>query len=358
MDSNSRLARISQHGQQIWLDKLSRSLVSSGELSRWVHEHGVAGVTSNPAIFATAIASDPAYAAPLAALKTTEPDAEQRFEKLALPDIKAACQVLRPLYESSGGQAGYVSFEVSPRLARDGSGTLAAARRLWQAIGEPNAMIKIPATPECTEAIADATAEGINVNVTLIFNASQARRVFDAFEEGLRRRLAAGLPLAAVRGVASVFISRVDTAADKLLPEALAELRGQLGIASARRTYALWKEQFEGKRFAELAANGARAPWCLWASTGTKNPQERDTRYVEALIGPFTVNTAPDATLAAFLDHGEVSRQLDADLEGAQAMIETALLNGLDLEALGEQLQRDGLALFDQAFDKLLTLVS
>ncbi len=358
MNSTSRLARIAQHGQQIWLDKLSRSLVASGELARWVQEHGVAGVTSNPAIFASAIASDPAYAESLAVLRTSEPDAEQRFEKLALPDIKAACQVLRPLYDSSQGEAGYVSFEVSPRLARDGEGTLAAARRLWKAIGEPNAMIKIPATPECTEAIATATAEGINVNVTLIFNAGQARRVFDAFEAGLHKRHAAGLPLTGVRGVASVFISRVDTAADKLLPASDTELRGQLGIAAARRTYALWKEQFEGERFANLLAHGARAPWCLWASTGTKHPQERDTRYVEGLIGPFTVNTAPDATLAAFLDHGEAARTLDTDLEGAQAMIETALLRGLDLEALGEQLQHDGLALFDQAFDKLLTLVT
>ena len=357
MTAASRVARIADFGQQIWLDKLSRTIVASGELAQWLSVHRVAGVTSNPAIFAQALAGDPAYASDLQRLRQSEPSAERRFEQLAIADIQAACDALLALHQQSGGQAGYVSFEVSPRLARDTEGTKAAAARLWAEINRPNAMIKIPATDEGLPAIRASVARGIPINVTLIFNERQTRGVFEAFLDGLQDRLNAGQSIRGQWGVASIFISRIDTAADKLLP-AGHPLRGQLGIASARSRYALWKSIFESARFAPFAAAGALPPWCLWASTGTKNPDERDTRYVEALIGERTVNTAPDATLKAFVDHGEAARTLDPDLGAAQAMVKQAEALGIDLETIGEQLQRDGLLQFDQAFDKLLTLVA
>ena len=354
---HSPVAAAARHGQQLWLDKLSRSLVASGELQRWIDEHGVSGVTSNPAIFAQAFATDPAYAEPLAALRATEPDRERRFERLALADVQSACDQLRQTWDRSGGDAGYVSFEVSPSLSRDGVGTLVAARRLWAQIQRPNAMIKIPATRECMDAITQAMAEGININVTLIFSRAQAQQVFDACAAGLAQRVAQGLPVARVRAVASLFVSRVDTAADPLLPADAQALRGALGIANARAVYADWLDRFAGSAFAALRAAGAHPPLCLWASTGVKNADERDTRYVEALIGPDTVNTVPEATLAAFADHGVVARTLDADLPAALEAVAAAERSVIDLNALGERLQAAGLAQFEQAFERLLQSV-
>nr|WP_310734403.1 transaldolase [Ideonella livida] len=350
------MAAVARHGQQIWLDQLSRSLVASGALHTWVEQHAVAGVTSNPAIFASALANDPAYAPALAALRNEEPDLERRFERLAIPDVQAACDVLRPVYQRSAAAAGYVSFEVSPRLSRDGEGTLAAARRLWAEIGRPNAMIKIPATPECLGAISAALAEGININVTLIFSAAQMNAVLAACTEGLARRHAAGLPLDRVRAVASLFVSRVDTLLDAQLPEG-SPLRGELGLANARAAYADWLDRFGGSAFAALRAAGAHPPLCLWASTGVKNPAWRDTRYVEGLIGPDTVNTVPDATLAAFADHGQAARTLDTALPQARATLAAAAAAGVDLSAAGERLQAEGLAQFEQALERLLQSV-
>ena len=354
--TDSRIAPIARHGQQIWLDQLSRHLVASGELQRWVTEHAVAGVTSNPAIFAQALAQDTSYAPALTALRAQEKDLERRFEHLAIPDVQAACDVLRPLFERSHGDAGYVSFEVSPRLSRDADATLAAARRLWLEIGRPNAMIKIPATDECLPAITQAIAEGIHINVTLIFSRIQASRVFEACAEGLARRLAQGHGVSSVRAVASVFVSRLDTHVDAGLPDGH-PLRGELGLANAKAIYAMWLDRFGGSSFAGLRAAGAHAPKCLWASTGVKNPQWRDTRYVEALIGPDTVNTVPDKTLEAFADHGEAIRTLDIDLDQALRVTEQAVTQGLDLDAVGDELQKAGLLQFEQAFDRLLQSV-
>ena len=355
---DSPLKAVARHGQQVWLDQLSRTLVASGALQRWIDEHGIAGVTSNPAIFAQAFASDAAYAPALAQLRAEEPDPERRFERLAVADVQAACDVLRPLHERTEGDAGFVSFEVSPRLSRDGAGTLEAARRLWAEIGRPNAMIKIPATPECLDAIADAIADGININVTLIFSPRQLLQVFEACELGLRRRQERGLPVDRVRSVASLFVSRVDTWVDRLLLAGSEALRGEVGIANARNAYALWLDRFGGSEFAGLRAAGARAPSCLWASTGVKNPAWRDTRYVEALIGPDTVDTVPDATMAAFADHGQAARTLDAALPEARATLAAAARCGIDLDLLGEQLQAEGLAQFEQAFERLMAAVA
>lgn len=355
--TESRIAPIARHGQQIWLDQLSRHLVTSGELQRWVNEHAVAGVTSNPAIFAQALAQDASYAPALTILREQEEDLERRFERLAIPDVQAACDVLRPLFDGSRGDAGYVSFEVSPRLSRNADTTLAAARRLWKEIDRPNVMIKIPATEECLSAITDAIADGININVTLIFSRMQASRVFEACAAGLAKRLAQGLDASAVRAVASVFVSRLDAQVDAGLREGH-PLRGELGLANAKSIYAMWLDRFGGSAFAELRAAGAHAPQCLWASTGVKNPQWRDTRYVEALIGPDTVNTVPDKTMEAFADHGEVARTLDVDLARASLLVRQAAEEGLDLDRVGETLQNAGLLQFEQAFEQLLHSVA
>lgn len=353
----SRVRAITTFGQQVWLDKLSRHLLQSGELRRMVEDDGISGVTSNPTIFHGAIRDDVLYRASLAELRAAEPSPERRFERLVLPDVRDACDLLRPTWERAGGQEGHVSFEVSPALAHDAAGTYAAALRLWAEIDRSNAMIKIPATPAGIQAVRGAVASGINVNVTLMFSQRHAEQVFDAYVAGLQDRLNDRLPVAGVRAVASVFVSRVDAQVDALLDEADADLRGRVAIASAKGVYRLWQQRFEGPGFGALRAAGAHAPSCLWASTGTKNPAYRDTLYVEALIGPHTVNTVPDATLVAFRAHGVAAPTLTTGLQEAQAVLDRVRALGIDLDALGERLQRDGLRQFDDALAKLLTLV-
>lgn len=344
----SRIAAIAPLGQQIWLDNLTRQLLDSGELARWIADDSIAGVTSNPAIFYNAIRNDAAYQSALTALKTTAVDAEKRFESLVLPDIRKACDLLAATYAESAGSAGFVSFEVSPTLANDTAGTLAAARRLWSEIDRPNAMIKIPATPAGIEAIAAAIAEGINVNVTLIFSPGQLAAVQGAYQRGIERRFSAGLPVDRIASVASVFISRVDSLLDSRLP---AEFQGKTAIAFAAAAYGQWLAQ-------PALPGNARQQMLLWASTSTKNAAYRDVVYVEELIGRGTVNTVPDATLAAFRDHGEAADRLPAHAAGATAHLATLASIGIDLEAAGQELLDAGLKQFDEAFSKLLALVA
>ncbi|MFT4171678.1 MAG: transaldolase [Rhodocyclaceae bacterium] len=353
----NRVKQIGRHGQQVWLDSLSRQLIESGRLQQLIDEDGIAGVTSNPAIFEQALAKDPSYRDALAALAAG--DAEQRFEAVALPDIQAACDVLRPVFDASGGAAGFVSFEVSPRLAHDAEGTFEAARRLWAAIDRPNAMIKIPATAEGLVAIEQSIAAGINVNVTLMFSHRHIRDVFEAYALGLTRRAAAGQPIDHVRSVASVFVSRWDARLDPILAERAPELVGKVAIASARRGYQFWKTRFgAGSSFAALAAKGGHPPLLLWASTGVKNPAYRDTLYVESLIGPDTVDTVPEATLNAFRDHGEAAATLENDLEEATAVLDHLARLDIDLERHADVLQQEGLASFSKAFAELMRLVA
>lgn len=353
----SRLSAITEFGQQIWLDNLSRHLITSGRLARWLQEDSIAGVTSNPAIFFNSISSDAAYQDDLAGLKLSEADPERRFERLVLPDVVASADLLLPFYESSGGAQGYVSFEVSPELSHDAAGTLAAARRLWAEIARPNAMIKIPATAAGLVAIEDAIADGININVTLMFSPRHVADVFGAYTRGLQRRLDAGLAVDKIASVASVFISRVDTLVDRLLPDSAAHLQGSIAIAAAKAAYATWSDTFGGAAFAGLRAAGARAQMPLWASTGTKNAARRDVMYVEELIGAGTVNTVPDATMSAFAEHGLARASLAEDWPGAQAKLAELAALGIDLNALGEQLQQEGLQQFEQAFEKLIALM-
>lgn len=348
-------------GQQIWLDNLSRALINSGELARFI-ELGVAGVTTNPAIFHKAIAEGHDYRPALDALDKAL-GAEARYEQLVIEDVQRACDAIRPVFDASQGDAGYVSLEVSPALADDEAGTVAAARRLRAAVARDNLLVKIPATAAGVRAIETLTGEGVSLNVTLMFSLAHVDAVAGAYQRGLDKLAAAGGELARVRSVASVFLSRWDSLIDKQLdeigtPEALA-LRGKAGVALARQAYQRYLARFHGAGFAALAARGARPQSMLWASTGTKNPAYPDLMYVEPLIGPETVNTLPDATLAAFIDHGQVNGNTVAqDADAAAAHIAALAALGLDLDVLGERLQQDGLAQFATAFGKLLELTA
>lgn len=353
----SRLSAMTEFGQQVWLDNLSRNLIASGRLARWLDEDGIAGVTSNPAIFYNSISKDEQYQADLAGLKTSEPDLERRFERLVLPDVVATADLLLPLYERSKGRQGYVSFEVSPALSHDAAGTLAAARRLWKELDRPNVMIKIPATSAGLVAIEDSIADGININVTLMFSPKHVSDVFAAYTRGVQRRVDAGLPVDRIASVASVFISRVDTLVDKLLPSSAAALQGTIAIAAAKAAYVTWQQTFGGAAFAPLKAAGAHPQMPLWASTGTKNPARSDVMYVEELIGPDTVNTVPDATLVAFADHGKARLSLTENVAAAQDRLQQLAALGIDLNQLGEQLQQEGLTQFEEAFAKLIALM-
>ena len=353
--STSRLQAVADLGQQIWLDNLSRELVESGELAAWMADDAIQGVTSNPSIFYNAIRKDPSYQAALPALRAAHTSPEQRFEALVLPDVQLACDLFAPLYQRTDGKAGFVSFEVTPQLAHDAAGTVAEARRLWAAIGRPNAMIKIPATEAGIAALEEVIFAGINVNVTLIFGPRQLAAVRAAHRRGLARRLEAKLSVQRIASVASVFISRVDAAVDALLPASAAHLKGQAAIAAARLAYRDFRND---PGFAVFTAFGATPQWLLWASTGTKDPTMRDVTYVEELIGPDTVNTVPDATLLAFRDHGEARLSLDGDAAGAQAVLAQLARHGIELDTIGNDLLSKGLTQFEQAHANLLALLA
>jgi transaldolase len=359
----NRLLEVRKLGQQIWLDNLSRSLLREGHLARLVREDGVAGVTTNPAIFEKAISGGKYYETDLAALKAQDLDAEARYEALVIPDVQAACDALHATWTEAGGDAGYVSLEVSPALAHDEDGTVAAAHRLHAAVARENLLIKVPATPAGVRAVERLIAAGISVNVTLLFSLAHVEAVAAAYVRGLQARVAAGQPVDRIFSVASLFLSRVDTLVDGWLeengkPEALA-LRGGSAVAMARRAYQLYCERYdESPQFAALRDQGARPQFMLWASTGTKNPAYSDLLYVEPLIGPDTVNTLPDATLAALIDHGQVAARLDEDLDAAVAQYEALAGFGIDMTEAGETLQAAGVKQFEEAFAKLLAVTA
>ena len=350
------LLQVRSLGQQIWLDNLSRALLD-GELARFISEDGIAGITTNPAIFQKAIASGHDYEDDLARLKQQPITAEERYERLAIADVRRACDLLLPEFEQSCGNAGYVSLEVSPALAFDAEGTVAAGKRLHAQTGRSNLLIKVPATPAGLVAVERLIGEGINVNVTLLFSPAHAHAAADAYLRGLERLRAAGGALEQAMSVASIFLSRVDTLVDARLEalggEALA-LRGQAAVAVARLAYQAWRARFHGPDFAALRAAGVRPQYLLWASTGTKNPAYSDLLYVEPLMGAETVTTLPDATLAALRDHGRVGETLTHGLGAAQTLISQLASHGIDLTEVGETLQDEGLKQFEQAFGKLL----
>ena len=357
------LLQVRSFGQQIWLDNLSRALLNEGTLARYIAEDGIAGITTNPAIFQKAISGGRHYVEELARLKTQAISPEARYERLALADVRHACELLRPLYERSRGAAGYVSLEVSPALAHDAEGTIAAGKRLHAEAGCDNLLIKVPATPAGLVAVEGLIGDGVNVNVTLLFSLAHVEAVADAYVRGLERLRNTGGTLARAMSVASLFLSRVDTLVDARLEQlggdALA-LRGQAAVATARQAYHVWRKRFHGESFAALRAAGARPQYLLWASTGTKNPDYSDLLYVEPLIGPETVTTRPEATLNALRDHGRVAETLtrEAETEAARALLDRLAGLGIDLNAAGEDLQTDGLSQFERAFAALLELAA
>ncbi len=358
------LRALHEQGQSPWLDYIRRSLFTSGELQRLIAEDGLMGITSNPAIFEKAITGSQDYTAALAALETEHLDAMALYERLAIEDIQQAADLLKPVYEQTQGRDGYVSLEVSPYLAKDTDGTVAEARRLWQAVQRPNLMIKVPATPEGIPAIQTLIGEGINVNVTLLFAQEAYRQVAEAYLAGLEALAAAGGDLQRVASVASFFVSRIDSLVDAKLEaklkagegdRALLEsLRGKVAIANAKLAYQAYKKIFAGERWERLAAAGARTQRLLWASTGTKNPQYSDVLYVEELIGPDTVNTIPPATWEAFRDHGRVRPTLESDLDAAHDTLETLARVGISLTEVTDTLLVEAVRLFAEPFDKLL----
>lgn len=358
-------------GQSIWLDFIRRGPLVSGEFARQVREDGVVGVTSNPTIFQQAIGKSTDYDTALAAGIAAGLRGESLYESLAIEDIRMACDQLRGEYDRSQGMDGRVSIEVSPRLANDAAGTLAAAKRLHAAVDRPNVMIKIPATREGLPAITGALAAGISVNVTLIFSLARYREVMNAYLAGLEQLVAAGGDPASVRSVASFFISRVDSKVDAAIEKRAATLAagsperaalegflGKAAVANARVAYAAYEEVFGGPRFAALEARGAHVQRPLWASTSTKNPAYRDVLYLEELIGPDTVNTVPPATLVAYNDHGVVESRIRNDLAGAQALFARLPQLGVPVDALIDELEGDGVVAFAKSYDDLLGAIA
>jgi len=354
----TKIQALADLGQSIWYDNIRRSLLDSGEMQDLI-DQGVTGVTSNPSIFEKAIAGSADYDEALMRQFEKGHSIEELYEALVIEDIQRTADLLRPIYDQTQGFDGYVSFEVSPALAHDSKGSIDEAKRLFKQIGRPNVMIKIPATEAGIPAIEALIRDGINVNVTLIFSLSNYEAIAEAYIKGLEGLAENGGNLREVASVASFFVSRVDSAVDQAL-EAIGEteLQGAIAIANAKVAYARFHEIFSGKRWDRLASAGARVQRPLWASTSTKNPAYPDTLYVDALIGPLTVNTIPPATLQAFLDHGRASETLNADLEKAQAQLERLAELGVDLAAITEQLQIDGVEAFANAFESLLSSIA
>ena len=358
MNQSSRLTELfARQGQSAWLDNLKRSYLTSGELESIVRS-GVRGLTSNPTIFQKAIQGSTDYDEQFNRLISQGTSVEDAYWDLVVDDIRGALAVFAPVYESSGGGDGFVSVEVDPRLAHDTEGTLLAARELWRRIDRPNLMVKVPATLAGLPAIRALIAEGINVNVTLIFGLDRYEKVMQAYIDGLDARFDAGGSVAGIASVASFFISRVDSEVDRRLDAigstSALQLRGRAAVVQANLAYAAFRSRFAGDRWSRLERAGASLQRPLWASTSTKNPSYPDTMYVDELIGPDTVNTLPDVTLDAFVDHGTVARTIDADLHGAQRIWASLAELGVDMLEVADKLEVEGVSAFEKSFDELL----
>lgn len=354
----NRLQQLHDAGVSIWLDTLSRDLLDSGAFEALIADCAVTGATSNPTIFAKAITGSDAYDEQLrAAVASGVSEPQELFFALALDDVRAAADLLRPAYEASSGRDGFVSFECTPDLADDTAATIAQALELWSRLARPNVMIKVPATEAGLPAIEELAARGVNVNITLLFSVARYEQVIDAYLAGLQRRVTAGQPVDAIASVASFFVSRVDTKADALLPDD-SPLRGRLAIANAHLAYGRYRERFSDPRWEALAAAGARPQRPLWASTGTKDPAYSDVLYVEELIAPDVVNTMPEPTLRAFADHGRVSERLGASTAAAEAIVRSAESAGIDLAAITAQLEREGVRSFCASYHELIDRIT
>lgn len=361
----SPLHQLSEHGQSPWLDFLARGLIQKGDLERLVREEGVRGVTSNPTIFQKAIASGEAgYDEQLREVSAREDDPKLVFQALAVRDIQDACDVLHEVWDGGRGLDGWISLEVDPTLAHDTDATLEEARRLSALVQRPNLYVKVPATQAGLPAIEQLIAEGIPINVTLVFSLERHAAVMDAYLRGVQRLADDGGDPTSVCSVASFFVSRVDTEIDRRLDAIIAagsgtgsgreDLKGRMAIANAKLAYAQWRRHFAGERWETLEARGASPQWCLWASTSTKDPSLRDTLYVEALVGPHTVNTMPMETLEAMQAHGSVEATLESGVEEARALFDELREAGVDLDDAFATLEREGVEKFEASFRDLI----
>jgi transaldolase/glucose-6-phosphate isomerase len=366
VEKQNPLLQLTELGQSLWLDYIRRSLLTSGELQRLVTQDGLRGLTSNPSIFEKAIAGSTDYEDILSELNRQSLSSAEKFERIAIRDIRDAADVMRGVYNQTGAHDGYVSIEVSPLLARDTQGTIAEARRLWSEVSRPNVMIKVPGTKEGVPAVEQLISEGINVNITLLFAQQAYGDVAEAFIRGLQKRIAAGQDISRIASVASFFVSRIDTLADKLLDDKikkvsdpaeqqrLRSLQGQVAIANAKQAYRHYQQLCASPRWQQLAARGAMPQRLLWASTGTKNPKYSDVLYLETLIGPETVNTVPPATLDAFRDHGHAAVTLTRDVEHADQVLQSLAKAGISLDQITATLLEDAIKLFADAYAQLL----
>jgi transaldolase len=352
----SRLHRLAEYGQSVWIDFLSRDMIRNGELERRMRDDAVVGVTSNPTIFQKAISSGAAYDEQLREVLEVERDPKEIFLRLAIKDVEDALDLLRRVWDEGSGQDGYVSLEVDPNLASDTAGTIEEAQRLHETIDRPNLFVKIPATKAGLPAIEEMIARGRSINVTLIFSLERYAEVAEAYIRGLERLVEAGGDPGKVASVASFFVSRVDTETDRRLDEMGGhdELKGKLAIANAKLAYQRYKEIFAGNRWEALSSRGATTQRCLWASTSTKNPAYRDVMYVEELIGPKTVNTMPEETIEAFQEHGEVAPTLEQGIDEAERVFEQIRQAGVDYDDVTDTLEREGVQKFADSFAELL----
>lgn len=363
MNSNP-LQTLHSLGQSIWLDYIRRDLIDSGRLADLIDEDALRGMTSNPSIFEKAVNGSDLYDEQIEELVREGSSAQAIYEAVTRTDVRSAADMFRDVYDATDGTDGFVSLEVNPHLAHNTDETIAEAHRLWESVDRPNLFIKVPATREGLPAIRDLIAEGINVNVTLLFGLPRYREVVEAFLCGLERRAEAGNPLDRVASVASFFLSRIDVLVDRNLGALVdgggplgkraAALRGEVAVASAKSAYMIHHEQFGTDRFAELERRGARRQRLLWASTSTKNPEYSDVKYVDALVAPNTVNTLPMETLDAYRDHGDPAVRADADPEHARWVLHELNDIGIDIDAVTQQLEDEGVEKFNKPFDALM----
>jgi transaldolase len=357
METN-KVKQIHSFGQSIWLDFIDRAIISSGKLKSLIDVDGVRGVTSNPAIFEKAITSSSDYDADIHTLNDGKKTNEEIFFGLAIADIQNATKLFEGVYDESKGEDGYVSLEVSPFLALDAEGTAKQAEELWKKVDRKNVMIKIPGTKPGLKAIRESIGKGININVTLLFGLPRYEEVTEAYISGLEDHLAAGHKIGHISSVASFFLSRIDVLVDPLLDEkGLGNLKGEVAIASAKKAYEIYKRVFSGPRWEKLAAEGAQTQRLLWASTSSKNPAFKDTKYVEALIGADTVDTVPLETIEAFRDHGVAANTLEEGLDNATTILQKIKAAGIDIDKLTQQLEDEGIEKFNKPFEKLLQAI-
>jgi transaldolase len=364
---NNPLKQLGTLGQSVWLDYIRRDLIVSGALKRMIDEDGVCGMTSNPSIFEKALADSQDYDRDIETMALKGIDKKAIYEAFSRQDVQMAADIFRPVYDKTKGGDGYVSLEVNPHLAHDTKGTIEEARKFWAALDRPNVFIKVPATAEGLPAISRLISEGININVTLLFGLPRYRQVAQAYIAGLEDRLAQGKTINNVASVASFFLSRIDTLADSMLEKIMAQggkktdiakqARGQTAIASAKTAYQIYREIFNNESFRKLGNKGARTQRVLWASTGTKNPEYSDIKYIEAVIGPDTINTIPVDTMNAYRDHGDPKPRLEQDAAKAGRILEQLSGLGINIDRVTQQLEDEGVDKFNKPFDKIMEIL-